>query len=341
MDVPREQAPGLLSLGPLAHRVAHQINARPELARVVMCAPRRALHVYGALLHRVGEDRDTDSAERILTEAPRAILQDVMRNVPAKLYRTLDRAPDRVQDSVFYRRLHASSLGPFSRVLFDDGATIDHRLLDWIDDLAVMDPAIQRLPHALIADPTVARSIGALLHLLRAYGVGAPIDDLGRSVNVRGVLRRILGVLDHLPSPDVQVTIPEGMRRVNTVGDLRDLGRRWGLCVATPLHRGADHWMRLLNGVSVYLASTEPLLPMLVELRGVAPGVWSVVEATGIGSRPLSPTAEKALHRRLSAAGIALVSRIPSDALVALASHAEDLCGDLDAALAALGDDWG
>jgi hypothetical protein len=339
-EVPREQAPGLVALGPLARRFARQINDRPELSRVIMCAPRRALHAYAALFHAVGERGDSESAERILHEDPRAILRSVMPDAPAKLYRALDRAPDRVQEVDFYPRLYAASLGPFASLLFDNGSNIDRRLLDWIDDLAVMDPAIQRLPHALIANPAVARSIGVLLHLLRAHGANATIDGLGRGANVRAVLRRIVGVLDHLTAPDMQVPIPGGMRRVGTIGDLRDLGRQWGLCVATPLHRGAEHWMRLLDGTSIYLASTDPLSPILVELRRIAPGVWSVAEATGVGSHPLTPGAGSALHRRLSAAGIELVGKLPSDALVALASHADALCGDLDATLAALGDDW-
>jgi hypothetical protein len=98
--------------------------------------------------------------------------------------------------------------------------------------------------------------------------------------------------------------------------------------------------MRLLDGLSVYLASTDPLHPVLLELRRVAPGIWWMAEATGIGSRPLTPRAETALRGKLAAAGIVLVDKAPADALVALASHAEDLTGDFDEMLAALGDDW-
>jgi hypothetical protein len=340
-DVPREQAPGLLALGPLAHRVARRISDRPELARTILCAPRRALHVYGALLHAAGERDDAQSVERILHEDPRAILRDILPSAPARLYRALDRGPDRVQDAVFYGRVHAASFGPFASLLFDGGSKIDRRLLDWIDDLATMDPAIQRLPHKLIATPAVARSAGAVLRVLRAHGADVDLGDLGPAATVQAVLRRLVRTLDRLPAPKVPFPLPDDMRAVADISDLRDLGRQWGLCVAGPMHRGAEHWLRLLDGTSVYLASTDPLQPMLVELRSIAPGLWSMAEATGLGSRPLTPGAERALRYKLAAVGIALVDKPPADALVALASHADDLCGDLDDVLAALGSDWG
>jgi hypothetical protein len=45
-----ERAPALAAYGDLGRRVARMVRGRPDLAHRLLCAPRRAVHAYGAFL---------------------------------------------------------------------------------------------------------------------------------------------------------------------------------------------------------------------------------------------------------------------------------------------------
>ncbi|MFC7538773.1 hypothetical protein ACFQU2_03950 [Siccirubricoccus deserti] len=107
-ESPNERAPLLLVFGDLAPRVAALIRARPLLIARLIVAP-RAVHAIAAFLHLAPDAAgpDAEVATIINDTDPRELLNAALPACPARLYRALDRAGDRVRERRFYEKLAA------------------------------------------------------------------------------------------------------------------------------------------------------------------------------------------------------------------------------------------
>jgi hypothetical protein len=310
----RERAPLLLVFGSLADRMADILRSRPSLTARIAFAPPEAMHAIAAFMYLAPEasGSDKDVGDLIEHTDPRDLLRMALPDCPATLYRALDRAGRSVRDRSYYERLDAVCRGPFGSA-FLDGDLNDMRL-DYYEALPTMDPLIANLRAALPEMRHLASAVDTLVALLRGYGVIGSCDlDLPRNARTGAVLRRLLRGLYTARAPRPPFTVPEPFRLVETIGELRDLGRRFKNCLANVILYGTNHWLDLANGTAVYLLTEEPHL--LTELRSVGPNLWHIDQMTGPRNAAPSPALRQSLEQKLRGAGIRLVEVSPGYAI--------------------------
>jgi hypothetical protein len=300
--------------GSLADRMADILRSRPSLTARIAFAPPQAVHAVAAFMYLAPEasGSDKDVGDLIEQSDPRDILRMALPDCPARLYRALDRAGNSARDRSYYARLDAVCRGPFGSA-FLDGDLSDTRL-DYYEALPTMDPLIANLRTALPEVRHLASAVDTLVALLRGYGVIDKCDlDLPRSARTGAVLRRLLRGLYAVQAPQPPFTLPEPFRLVETIGELRDIGRKFKNCLANVVLYGPNHWLDLANGAAVYLLTEEPHL--LTELRGVGPNLWHIDQMTGPRNAAPSPALRQSLEQKLRDAGIRLVDVSPSYAI--------------------------
>jgi hypothetical protein len=331
-----DNAPLRRTYGPLAARIARLIGIRPGLARRLFCAPTRVTHAIGAFLHLAAPADDDELARRLDEADPRVLLREVFPDASPRLFRTLDRLGDAVRSADVYRRVGAISVGPHSEALFASNADVDDRLLQHLEGLAEADEAIRLLPARLLVDPAAIAAVGSVLALLRAHGRNPAVvlADLPSRARLNSVEKRLREAVSTIEGPPLTVSPPSGFQHVMTVRELRAIGRNMKLCVAAPMHSGAEHWLRLLSGRSVYLICTEPVA--LIELRQVGPNLWQIGEARREANRVVVPSMRKAITTKLRKAGWLLIETDPAECLVLLASRTDADFAEWDRSIGAV-----
>jgi hypothetical protein len=104
------------------------------------------------------------------------------------------------------------------------------------------------------------------------------------------------------------------LRLVATIGELRDIGRKFSNCLAKVVLGGTHHWFDLASGTAIYLITEHPPL-LLIELRRVGPSLWHIEQMTGPENAPLSFALRQAMEQKLREAGIRLVEVSPGYAI--------------------------
>jgi hypothetical protein len=300
----------------------------------LIVAPREAVHAVGAFLHLAPDAArpDADVAASISDSDPRELLRAALPGCPPTLYRALDRAGDRVHGQQFYRRLGEVARGPFCDVLLRDDGRLDHSRLAYCEALGRMDPAIGA-PRGVLPESTYdAEALNALLAYLRSHDALRDEDlRLPPNAGMRAVVRRLQAALARLPAPNPGFAPPPGFRFLLSTAELQALGRAFRNCVALPQWQAGQHYLHLIDGTGVYLASEAP--PLLVSLRRVRAGLWHLEQMAGPKNAPPPAGAKEALLRDLTAAGLRIVATDPASALsrlggtrrvLRLAADAED-----------------
>ena len=337
----RERAPLLLVFGSLADRVAEILRSRPSLTARIAFAPPEAIHAIAAFLYLAPEAAasDTEVGNLIEQSDPRELLRKAIPDCPARLYRALDRAGSPVRGRSYYVRLDAVCRGPFGSA-FLDGDLNDTRL-DFYDALATMDPLVVNLHAALPETRNLANAVDTLVALIRSYGaIGACDLNLPKNARTGAVLRRLLRGLYAVRAPQPPFTVPATLRLVETIGELREIGRRFRNCLAQTARFGTNHWFDLANGSAVYLTTEEP--PLLIALRKVGPDLWHIEQLAGPKDTAPSAASRCSMEQKLKDAGIKLVALNPGYALSNLdyatrqrkiganIDDLDDMLGDLD-----------
>jgi len=340
-----ERAPLLLAFGTLANRMARILAGRHGLTSRIVYAPPEAIHAIAAYLHLAPEaDRsDAEVGDLIDQSDPRQLLKLAIPDCPARLYRALGRAGSCVRDRSYYLRLDAVCRGPFG-MAFLDGDLNDTRL-DYYEAIGTMDPLVVNLHTALPEVRHIAGAVDTLVALLRGYGAIGQCDlDLPKNARTGAVLRRLLRGLYAVRAPEPPFTVPTPLRFVATIGELRDIGRKFSNCLANVILYGTNHWFDLANGTAIYLITEQPPL-LLIALRRIGPSLWHVEQMTGPKNAPLSLVLRQAMEQKLRDAGIGLVAVSPGYAISDLDRAARqpkrdalDNVDDLDDMLDDLGD---
>ena len=173
LPLPTERAPAILIFGPLADRIAGLLRSRPSLTARITFAPREAVHAIAALLYLAPEAADTDAevANLVDTSDPRGLLAKAIPACPARLYRALDTAGDKVQPRSFYQRLGSACRGPYGTDLLN-GKLSDERL-GFYEAILTMDPLVANLRTAIPETQHVAEAVNTLISMIRSHGVRA------------------------------------------------------------------------------------------------------------------------------------------------------------------------
>ena len=248
----RERAPLMLVFGILAGRVAELIRVRPSLAERLALAPPEALHSTAAYLHLVENPATNGPAElaKLIEDShPRALLFAVLPNAPAQLYRALATAGSRARGRTFYRRLGEISAGPFTAV-FLEGDLSDRRLT-FFELLQTLDPAVAAIRGWLSNSCEIALAINDLVCFLRAHSTFNDAEfRFPEGAGVASVLRRLQIALDRVHAPVSSFVPPPAFRMIESIGELRQVGRDFKNCLQHRHHYASDRWFALADGSS-------------------------------------------------------------------------------------------
>ncbi|MBL6454589.1 hypothetical protein JMJ55_04580 [Belnapia sp. T6] len=312
--------------------MASLVRVRPSLVSRLILAPREAVHAVGAFLHLAPDALrpDVEVAEVIDGSDPRKLLRAALPNCPARLYRALDTAGERVLSRRFYERLGQICRGPFADALLDDDLTTDR--IAYYETLSEMDPATAALRTAIRENSYVLDSVNCMMSLLRAHGVLRDEDmRLPSGAGMPAVARRIRMALARIAVPDPGFAVPEPFRLVRTTDELQRIARSFQNCVALPDWGAAKYHVNLVRGLTVLLVSDDP--PLLAALHRVADGVWQFEQCAGPKNAYPPLGAKSALIRGLRAAGLTIVETDPQSALARIeqgAKRGRDLDVGLD-----------
>jgi hypothetical protein len=320
-EIPRERAPLLLVFSDLSERISALVRARPILIARLIVAPREAIHAIGAFLHLAPEadGPDAEVATIINDTDPRELLRRALPGCPARLYRALDRAGDKVHERNFYERLGAVARGPFGEALLD--GVIDEARISYFEALSGMDPAIVALRRALPEATYWVEAVDCLVALLRAHDVLRDDDlRLPPRSGLPAVVRRLRAALSRIEAPEPGFEPPPPFRLIRTTHELQCIGKVYGNCVALPRWSAAEHHIRLLTGTGAYLVADAP--PLLAALRRVANGVWYLQQIAGPRNKTAPADVKAALLRDLTATGLRIVAADPQSSLARLEQEA-------------------
>jgi hypothetical protein len=338
----RERAPLLLVFGSLADRVAEILRSRPSLTARIAFAPPEAIHAIAAFLYLAPEAAASDAEVCNLIEQsdPRELLRKAIPDCPVRLYRALNGAGSPVRGRSYYVRLDAVCRGPFGSAFLDGDLNVTR--LDFYEALATMDPVVVNLRAALPETRHLANAIDTLVALIRSYGAIDACDlNLPKNARTGAVLRRLLRGLYAVRAPQPPFTVPATLRLVETIGELREIGRRFENCLTQTARFGTNYWFDLANGSVVYLTTEEP--PLLIALRKVGPDLWHIEQLAGPKDTTPSAASRCSMVQKLKDAGIKLVALNPGHALSNLGHATRQLkiganIDDLDDMLDDLGD---
>jgi hypothetical protein len=244
----------------------------------------------------------------------------------------------------FYERIRGLAANPVIEVLLATNGAVDPPFLRYLEMLIDSDAVSARLPARLLADQTATEAFLAVAAALRSYGLDiiATFGGLPKRAGWESVLRRIMGVLNTLEAPPLPRPLPPNMQQIRTVAELREAGRAFDLCIRHATHGGAGHWMRLLDGRSIYIVA--PAQSVIAELRRVAPELWKIEEARRPSNRPIPPWTVRMLTTSLLEAGWRLTGTDPATAMVTLTARLdtdfEAWDRSLGATLRELNDAW-
>ena len=176
-----------------------------------------------------------------------------------------------------------------------------------------MDPLVANLRTALPETQHVADAVNTLISMIRSYGALSECDmTLPKNARTNALLRRLMRGVDAIRAPAPPFTPPSSLRYVGSIGELRQIGRKFKNCLACMDHYAMKLWFGLADGSVVFLVCDEPQL--LVALRQVGRNVWHIEEVNG--PKGGSPTmAGKAVEAALREAGVNLVTMDPLQAL--------------------------
>lgn len=311
----REQSPVLRVFGDLAERMAALLQARPEILPRIAFAPPRAVHAVATFLY-VSPEASWDDlwvASHLANSHPRELLHEAYPGAPPRLYRALDRAGDRVHARGFYERLIAICRGPYEGRLLEAGPISEQRFA-FFEALLDSDPFVAGISAALPEGIGWVEAADAMAAILRCHGSPPEVEpSLPAGSGIAAVVRRLQQALDDVRAPTIPFTPPPPLRMIETVGELRRLGKQYKNCIAQPRGFGTNFWFNLADGSVVYLVQDEP--PVLVSLRRICPGLWHIDQMNGPKNHGPAQEVQDAIAASLRRAGVRLLPTHPSYAL--------------------------
>jgi hypothetical protein len=216
--------------------MASLIRSRPILIARLITAPPEAIHSIGAYLHLSPDAAKPDAmvADIITNTHPRDLLAAALPGCPAKLYRALARAGDRVRSREFYEGLGSISCTVLGDGLLASGALDEHRLT-FYHAVSKMDPLITSLHGALGKTVYNLEANNSLIAFLRAHNaLNEEEFRLPASAGMASLTRRVQQALGRIPAPDPGFAPPPLFRIVTSTAELQIIGKKIGNCVAIP-----------------------------------------------------------------------------------------------------------
>jgi hypothetical protein len=284
------------------------------LTSKLVFAPPKAIHATAAFLYFAAESAqmDADVAEIIDQSDPRELLRIALPNCPARLYRALDTAGNSVRDQSFYTKLSDVCRGPFASALL--GGDLNDRRLEFYETLQTMDPLVANLCLVLPEARHFANAVDSLVALIRSYGAIGECDfNLPKSAGTGAVLRRLQRGLYAVRAPKPPFPVPAPFHHVETIGQLRRIGRAYKNCLGQFSGLSRRYWSDLINGSVVYVTSEEP--PLLIALRRIGAELWHIDQMKGPRDTSPSLAARCSIEQKLRDSGVRLVLINPGFAL--------------------------
>jgi hypothetical protein len=219
---------------------------------------------------------------------------------------------------------------------------LSERRLVFYEAIETMDPVVADLRNALSETPHVADAVNTLVALIRSHGTLGECDlTMSKNGRANALLRRLMRGVDAIRAPAPSFTPPSSLHFVGSIGELRQIARKFENCLTRMDHYATQHWFGLADGSVVFLARDEP--PLIIALRQVGPSVWRIEEVGG----PMGPSptimVRKAIETALKEVGVNLVTMDGPHAIWKLyeiakrrpKGHDDEIIDDLDNVLPA------
>ena len=179
-----------------------------------------------------------------------------------------------------------------------NGKLSDERL-DFYEAIQTMDPLVANLRTAMPETQHVAEAVNTLISMIRSHDALGECDmTLPKNARTNALLRRLMRGVDAIRAPAPPFTPPPSLRFVGSIGELRQIGRKFENCLTRMDHYAMRLWFGLADGSMVFLVHDESCL--LIALRQVGRNVWHIEEVDGPTVIPKSARQLKLRSRRLA-----------------------------------------
>ncbi len=317
-----EVAPMIASIWPetLAGRVARLIAGHPDLGRRLALASERTLHLLAIWLHHAvaaGMDDDAMAAAILGTDA-RRLLAEALSDPSPDLPRALGRVGAKVRDAAFYRDLNAVLSGPAANALPSEGQ-ITRAHLRTAQAIVAFGRPLTHIAAPLAGSDRLIEAAGAAVRYLRALGLAKAIEETPPRSGWKAFARRMMDDLDAACSPLAALPAPSGWRVIETVGDLRAVGRALRLCVADLGFGAPDYLNSFISGRAAFLTSEQhKALALVARFEDE----WVVTELSLRAHGTPSSQVRRDLEEGLRAGGLRVASLEPVSAIMMVLSQA-------------------
>ena len=321
-----ENAPILNLFGPVEGIIADLLSAEPRLAIKWALAPQRVIHAVGLFLQAselVGAPAPDIAATLMTTEA-RDLLRLARPNVPARLFRLLDKAELPVWPLDVY-------------------VILEQLLHAGLEDVLPGKPritaySVSRLKIVLEGHPLLAKTMAyfpgesdylhAVIQMIDRMDLLKSLQTVPRKSGPVAVARRVALDLGQARAPDVTFPVPLGWRRIVKLAELWTIAERSQLCLAPGRYEAGQYAISFLMGRSVFLFHDESR--QLAQFRASPGNTWSLSQCRGERNVEAPKELEADLSAAVGAAGIWLLPRDADTALGSIFCHLSGLSGVVD-----------
>jgi len=297
----------------LAQSVARLIRYRPELASRMMLLPARGLHSTAVALHVANEANEPveSLAARISETHPRELLREAMPQASPDLYLLLGRATVPAWPFATYLTFEKLLRSRVAASL-KEVCEISPKRIENAEVFLEADPLVWRARNALKYQ-SCRRHLTTVVGILRSMHLLRDLAELPEGAGRKAVFKRVRSDLARARAADQPFPDVLGWTKIQTVGDLWQIGERLKICVR-PGHWGsADFPLDLVTGKQVFLHNQDS--DLIAAVQHVVNDVWTVGQISG--GKNVTPPKEicAAFAASLTLGGLHLVPSSPSDAL--------------------------
>lgn len=312
---PRTNSPTplLKPWGDLADTVADLVKIAPDIAPRFMLLPRRGLHAIAVALHvaKAAHEPVVSIASRITHTHPRNLLREAMPHAVPQLYALFDRATVPAWTFETYVAFDRILRTRVASTLLEAGELTPSRI-ESAAALLEVDPVVWRARKAYRYDHERKR-LATVVELLRSLHLLNELGELPDGAGRKSVYRRVRTDLARARASDRAFPAVPGWAKVETVGDLWEIGERLKICTS-PGHWGsAGYALGLIFGQHVFLHNRQH--DLLAQVQFIVGNVWTVAQIAGVRNRDAPAAVRLALDEALTAGGLLLVPSSADEAL--------------------------
>ncbi len=317
----QEFAPSLLPWSELGPTVVRLIQAHEPLARRILLAPPKWLHVVAVYLWRTQGADIGELAQSIYEKHPRQLLNECWAEADLKLYPVLKRCGRKALMLEQYEKLNTILGSNIADIALQTKA-LNAARIEFFFKIREMDPLVAPAYRQLNFDLETAKRFDIMLkHMRKLDIIGDHISEskLLRNGAFRSTYNYVEARLTRVKAPD-NLNLAAPLRQIMLGEELLFIANQWKNCLRTPSYRIS---LGLGSRVFILLDGDEPGHAIaLASFERTAFG-WQMDECTTSEKRRASPELRQRIVNLLSLNGVSAYATTFEMALSAL-----DRCPD-------------